>query len=531
MLLTGFPGPPSASLNRAGQADWSLNHDGLSRAGSPNPRESRDVDLRGVEDVNKPSLFLGLREGVNRFLAREAKAAPAVAPAPAPVASTSPLKRAPLLSLASLASLSEPPPSAPAEVSIGKFGLIGLAELRETLGPRWPALSERVRSLAAAVISRHLGPRDMFEMQADGDYVVLFAELDKQAADFKCRAIGRDITERLLGSQTPRIADVESVSAQVSRQSLSLGELEKILAKAFATGEPVITSDPDSPRPPRPAGSPDRTPPADPRYPPSHDIVEAGWRDREQPRVAQPTPSVRRGWRYAPIWDARTASLVRFRLTPGEGTQPSLDRVLRHDPDPFEIDMLALTKAVGDLSRLTSEGRRLGVTCAIRQASLETHARRDRIVDALTRAAPLVRRLLALEVVVAEVETTFALSHLLDACQPLRVRCGLSVPLGARRSMRAVDERLGGVAVEVPARAPHDKVVADLAALSAQCSRAGLDAGAHGLDTPAVVAGALAAGVRFVSGEAVHADVRDLEQGFEIDPAGLASELRVKRRA
>jgi hypothetical protein len=360
-----------------------------------------------------------------------------------------------------------------------------------------------------------MGPRDMFEMQEDGDYVVLFADLDKQAADFKCRAIGRDITERLLGSQTPRIADVESVFAQVSRQSLSLEDLDKILAKAFAAGQPVITSDPESPRPahllPRPR-------PANAQYPACHEVVEAGWRDRERPPPAPHSPPVRPGWRYAPIWDARTASLVRFRLTPGLGTESTLDRALRREPDPFEIDQLALSKAVADLTRLTGEGRRLGVTCTIREGSLETQARRDRIVETLTRTAPLVRRLLSVEIIMDEVETTFALSRLLDACQPLRIRCGVCVPLGARRSMRSIDERVCGVAVEVPSRAAPQGTVADLASLAVQCGRTGLDAGAHGLDTPALVDDAASAAVRFLSGQAVHPDIRDLEQGFEIEP-------------
>src|SRR5690606_18075558 len=62
-------------------------------------------------------------------------------------------------------------------VSGARFGLVGLTDLREHLGERWPELAERVHGLAQTVISRHLTRGDVFDAHGEDGYVVLFAQL------------------------------------------------------------------------------------------------------------------------------------------------------------------------------------------------------------------------------------------------------------------------------------------------------------------------------------------------------------------
>src|SRR5580658_3419666 len=63
-------------------------------------------------------------------------------------------------------------PQGPAEGSIAgaRFSLVGLSELREQLGERWPQLSARVHELAQAVIQRHLSRGDVFDAQGEDSY-------------------------------------------------------------------------------------------------------------------------------------------------------------------------------------------------------------------------------------------------------------------------------------------------------------------------------------------------------------------------
>jgi hypothetical protein len=179
-------------------------------------------------------------------------------------------------------------------VSAGRFGLIGLQDLREALGARWPELRERVSDLAETVISRHLTPGDVFELQEDGAYVVLFARLNKTEADFKCRVIGKEITQKLLGSESVRLADVSSISVSVSREALAAGSAE-VLESAFSRATPIISSDPESPRPAAGPALPEATSDQLRRSPPTTRRRQFGARPlcarsamRRRPRPAAP---------------------------------------------------------------------------------------------------------------------------------------------------------------------------------------------------------------------------------------------------
>ena len=93
-----------------------------------------------------------------------------------------------------------PEPPGGAAVAGARFSLVGLAELREQLGERWPQLSARVHDLAQAVIQRHLTRGDVFDRHGEDGYVILFTQLTQLQAEFKCRVIAKEIAGKLLGA-------------------------------------------------------------------------------------------------------------------------------------------------------------------------------------------------------------------------------------------------------------------------------------------------------------------------------------------
>src|ERR1700689_295325 len=68
-------------------------------------------------------------------------------------------------------------PQGAESISGAHFSLVGLGELREQLGDRWPQLAARVHDLAEAVIRRHLTRGDVFDAHGEDGYVILFTQL------------------------------------------------------------------------------------------------------------------------------------------------------------------------------------------------------------------------------------------------------------------------------------------------------------------------------------------------------------------
>ena len=462
--------------------------------------------------MTKRSIFLGLREGVRRFFAFEAdRLVPAAAAGGAPDVAP------------------------PALVSAGRFGLIGLEGLQEVMGPRWSALEARVRELAEAVIQGHLTQGDVFEQQGDGSYVVLFARLGQAETDFKCRVIGREITERLLGSELPRLADVESVSAQVTRRALEEGDVEAVLSEAFAAAAPVVTSDPAAP--PRSEDGPAPRAAASPHVGPAFTAPDAAddpdWRTIEAEARAGMARVVaaaheRAGrpafaWGYAPVWDFKSMSLVRFRLSASRGRRSAGPA----EAARFEQDLAALSRALDDLSALTAQARRLVVVCTAQAGGLSVEWRRRQVLQLLADASRPVRRLLRLELITADFAVPPTLGRFVEAVDGLGVECAVCAPLVAGDVVPS-GTRFRTAAVELDAALPQAEALVTLKTFAAQCARAGLQSAAHGLGTRSLVIGAVAAGVQFLSGDAVHPEVDDPRKGLRFEPADLYRDLLVR---
>ena len=78
---------------------------------------------------------------------------------------------------------------AEAVVAVSSFRMVGLAEVQARLADRWPVLAERVHATARSVIQRHLVRGDVFDRHGEDGYLVLFATLGPDEAEFK--KIGR----------------------------------------------------------------------------------------------------------------------------------------------------------------------------------------------------------------------------------------------------------------------------------------------------------------------------------------------------
>lgn len=181
--------------------------------------------------------FLGLVEGIRRFLDARGKHLAVLAALPdAAEGDASDPNTTEANSEAALL-VAEPDAPSVEEVSVGRFSLVGLTQVKEALGSRWPRLEANVRALTETVIRAHLEEGDAFEKSEDTGYLVLFARLGSAEADRRCKDISDEIGRRLVAASGGLLGGLELVRAEVPAESLSLGPPDRILDAALAVGQ------------------------------------------------------------------------------------------------------------------------------------------------------------------------------------------------------------------------------------------------------------------------------------------------------
>jgi PAS domain S-box-containing protein len=111
-----------------------------------------------------------------------------------------------------------------APVVAGKLQLVGLDAVRERLADRWPEMAERTFALAERVIQKYLQPGDIVRRSTDDGFLVFFGRLSESEAQFKARAIGDEIREKLIGD-LPEMATAQ-VAAFATSVAISETEAE-----------------------------------------------------------------------------------------------------------------------------------------------------------------------------------------------------------------------------------------------------------------------------------------------------------------
>ena len=105
--------------------------------------------------------------------------------------------------------------SGAAPVVAGKLQLVGLEAIRENLGDRWPEVAERSLALAERIIKKHCQAGDVCRRSGDDGFLVFFDRLTESEAQFKARAIGDEIREKLMG-EVPEVMEVQVASYAAS---------------------------------------------------------------------------------------------------------------------------------------------------------------------------------------------------------------------------------------------------------------------------------------------------------------------------
>ncbi|MBS0361739.1 MAG: hypothetical protein JSR98_10185 [Proteobacteria bacterium] len=378
-----------------------------------------------------------------------------------------------------------------AVLPVSSFRMVGLAEVQERLADRWPALAEKVHATARSVIQRHMVRGDVFDRHGEDGYLVLFATLGPEEAEFKSRVIAREILERLLGEGEADAAglNIATQCAAVPAQALLDGDVELVVSRALQAAEAASE-------------------------------VAAAPSAAAEAAAAEAGPH-----HYSPVWDTRQMTLLHFRAHASRPWAEFDDRA--REVQAYKTDIALVRAVVVDLQGLAAEGRRLPVTIAIEHSSLATNSQRASLIQALARVPGAARKILTLEVdVPADGFWTYGCKSFLEMSRPLGVGLAARVRLDEPHAMPPA----GGLkCVSTDLEGLPRREAASLRLLTAfgGLARAqGHEGAAYGLKSRALVLGAIGAGFRYVAGAAVHPDIDGLSTALRFEPIDLYADVQ-----
>lgn len=405
-----------------------------------------------------------------------------------------------------------PGPAAGKEiVSAGRLQFIGLGALREHLGEKWERFRTAVHNIAEDVLRRRLTEKDVFTRQEDEGYVVVFAELSGEEARVKGAIIAREIQEQILGdsagedciSVNCEVRDLDSASL-VKRDDIA-ATLDRALAGApetVAAAEPVARD-------------------AAPEERPVPDRAGAGSAPTREPQND-----------ISPIWDLRKNAILAFMIEPVTigaevvGARENLGP--RPDPEMcLEFDLASIQALIGNIEALDDLHKRFLLLTRVHFETLTSSALQIPYFEMLRSIPKHWRDLLVLEVDgLPKGVVQSRIQRLVDNARKhcRSVRCRVTLPpadlanLGYS-GLEAVGPNLREASV------PEATKMAWLESFALAAKSARHATFVHGVDTPSLATTAVCAGYNFMSGDAIHPRVQELDNARRFEPSDLVARI------
>jgi hypothetical protein len=109
-------------------------------------------------------------------------------------------------------------------IEAAQVKVIGLDEIREAAGPRWPRMRERVRTGSQAILAQHTGPDDVVIPAGDG-FLVMLAEGRPGDTQRRCQQMRDALLTFYLGEEA-----LAALRPEVSNRSLTPDSLTEFIA-------------------------------------------------------------------------------------------------------------------------------------------------------------------------------------------------------------------------------------------------------------------------------------------------------------
>jgi hypothetical protein len=121
-----------------------------------------------------------------------------------------------------------------ASIEAAQVKLIGLDEIREAAGARWPRMRERVRSGSLGILSQHTGPDDVIVPAGDG-FLIMLAEGRAGDAQRRCQDMRDALLKFYLGEEA-----LASLRPEVKNRALTPAGLTDLIVSTMREGAAMV---------------------------------------------------------------------------------------------------------------------------------------------------------------------------------------------------------------------------------------------------------------------------------------------------
>lgn len=119
-------------------------------------------------------------------------------------------------------------------IEAAQVKLIGLDEIREAAGARWPRMRERVRSGSLAILSQHCGSDDVIVPAGDG-FLIMFADARPGDTQRRCQEMRDALLKFYLGEEA-----LASLRPDVQNRALSAQGLTDLISASVRDNSALV---------------------------------------------------------------------------------------------------------------------------------------------------------------------------------------------------------------------------------------------------------------------------------------------------
>ncbi|WP_051340850.1 hypothetical protein [Azospirillum halopraeferens] len=382
----------------------------------------------------------------------------------------------------------------PQLLATGRVHMINLDRVRERLGAAWPEQRDRILDTADRVIDRHLGSRDVRFRAGEGEYIVVFASLDREAAKLVCAKIAEELHRLFLGN--PDLRDVRIATAVATVDGTLLYDRASVADLLVEAGRAATAPDAGEAGAGT-EGAPDA----------AADEAAALQRLRLAGQEFERIDSM-----FRPVWDVERQVISTYMCTP-----------VRHFPDRSMLEGSAVLEGITQPQRLarinadalvfTAETLdelfrnkfRLMVSVPVCFETLAARRTRQDYIGLCQSIPDYLRRFITFELL--RFPAGVPNGRLTDLVNELRPFCRwtfLRVDLKQTSFSNLIGSGLTGVTAAVPAdRAAEARAMEELNGFVAAAERAHLHTCVVGINTTSLALAARGAGITFIAGDRI----------------------------
>jgi hypothetical protein len=385
----------------------------------------------------------------------------------------------------------------------GKLQVLGLTKIRRRFGDRWPEVCDWVHATVDRTIKKRLTSADVCMRAGEEGYVILFGELARREAEFKCVAIAGEVAEQILGQrEAAAFVEVKTVVGEVDGRAV----VEDV--------DPVAGLE---------------------------NVIESKGQSSTGKGAATAGGSAAAGLRcsFRPIWDVQRGALLAYNCEPAleSGKRPwrlgshASQRGAQRD-EIIKFDQFMLCEAARTMRHLARINRRFLLSCCVHYETLSRTVSRTAHAALCQQIPEDYRRYVIFELI--DVPQHLPRIRLDDVLSGLRghsrsIRCRVGLDWTGFDNFR--DTGIDAFGVDITElELPEKALIAQLNNFCARVREAGFTSFTHGVNTTSLATSCVAAGVAQLDGDAVQASIDTIEHAYRYQPADLFTHLMKAKR-